>query len=70
MTNDCDYEYLGAGKNSQTGADIILAYEKIRPGMRGINMLYGDGHVEYINVQNARQMLERQKAAEAAKGGQ
>jgi len=70
VTNDCDYEYLGAGKNSQTGADIILAYEKIRPGMRGINMLYGDGHVEYINVQNARQILERQKAAEAAKGGQ
>ena len=70
MTNDSDYEYLGTGKTNQAGPDVILAHEKIRPNVRGINMLYGDGHVEYINLQNAQQMLARQKAAEAAKGGQ
>jgi prepilin-type processing-associated H-X9-DG protein len=68
VSNNSDYEYLGAGKNSQTGADVILAHEKIRPGARGINMLFGDGHVEYSLLPNAQQMLARQKAAEAAKG--
>jgi prepilin-type processing-associated H-X9-DG protein len=68
VSNDSDYEYLGAGKNNLTGADVILAYEKIRPKMRGINMLFGDGHVEYTLLPNAQQMLARQKAAEAAKG--
>jgi len=68
VSNDSDYEYLGAGKNNLTGADVILAHEKIRPGSRGINMLFGDGHVEYTLLPNAQQMLARQKAAEAAKG--
>jgi prepilin-type processing-associated H-X9-DG protein len=68
VSNDSDYEYLGAGKNEQTGANVILAHEKIRPKARGINMLFGDGHVEYTLLPNARQMLARQKAAEAAKG--
>ncbi|MDB5318619.1 MAG: hypothetical protein JWN40_250 [Phycisphaerales bacterium] len=70
INKDCDYEYLGAGKNSQTGADVILAHEKFRPNSRGVNMLYGDGHVEYVLTANAQATLARQKQAEEKKGAQ
>src|SRR5258706_14854972 len=69
INKDCDYEYLGAGKNNQAGADVILAHEKFRPNARGINMLYGDGHVEFTNTINAQQMLAKQKQDEAKKKG-
>jgi prepilin-type processing-associated H-X9-DG protein len=69
VTTDSDYEYLGAGKNNQAGADVILAHEKFRPNVRGVNMLYGDGHVEFTNTLNAQQMLAKQKQDEAKKKG-
>jgi prepilin-type processing-associated H-X9-DG protein len=43
-----DFVYLGAGKNNQSPADEPLVYEK--PSDHdgdGMNMLYGDGHVEF-----------------------
>ena len=69
VNQSSDYVYLGAGKNSQTPANVILAHEKIRPGVPGINMLFGDGHVEWIQVGQAQQMLATQKQNEAAKKG-
>jgi prepilin-type processing-associated H-X9-DG protein len=70
INKDCDYEYLGAGKTNLTGADVILAHEKIRPNARGVNLLYGDGHVEYIPTPSAQAALARQKQQEAEKGAQ
>ena len=69
VNQSSDYEYLGAGKNNTTPANVILAHEKIRPGVPGINMLFGDGHVEWIQVGQAQQMLATQKQNEAAKKG-
>ena len=40
-----------------------------RPNVRGVNMLYGDGHVEFTNTLNAQQMLAKQKQDEAKKKG-
>src|SRR5262249_23829982 len=42
-----DYVYIGAGKTSNAGADEIIIYEKAEDHNRaGLNMLYGDGHVD------------------------
>jgi prepilin-type processing-associated H-X9-DG protein len=59
-----DYEYLGAGKNNQAGPEVILAHEKMRPGDQGINMLYGDGHVEWNVLSVAQEQIAKQRAAE------
>jgi len=72
VSKDSDYEYLGAGKNNQAGPDVVLAHEKMRPGAQGVNMLYGDGHVEWNVLSAAEQTLTRQRAADMKmkKGGQ
>jgi prepilin-type processing-associated H-X9-DG protein len=73
VSKDSDYEYLGAGKDNTTPADVVVAHEKIRPGLQGINMLYGDGHVEWNVLSAAEQTLARQRAADmktTQKGGQ
>jgi prepilin-type processing-associated H-X9-DG protein len=68
INKDGDYEYLGAGKTSQAGPDVILAHEKIRPNAPGINMLFGDGHVEWVQLADAQQRLAKQKANEGKQG--
>jgi prepilin-type processing-associated H-X9-DG protein len=70
VSKESDYEYLGAGKTVRAGADVIVAHEKFRPGIGGVNVLYGDGHVEYDNVATVQQKLAQQKQAEIKKGGQ
>jgi prepilin-type processing-associated H-X9-DG protein len=64
VKDNSDYEYLGAGKNNQAGPDVILAHEKIRPGDAGINILYGDGHVEWNVIGVAQEQLAKQRAAD------
>jgi prepilin-type processing-associated H-X9-DG protein len=70
INKQIDYVYLGAGKDSMTPADVVVAHEAIRPGVRAINMLYGDGHVEYVLLPQAQQQLAKQKQDELKKGAQ
>ena len=42
-----DYVYLGRGKRESSSPETILAYEKPDGLEDGINVLYGDGHVEF-----------------------
>jgi len=73
VSKDSDYEYLGAGKDNRAGPEVVLAHEKMRPGAQGINMLYGDGHVEWNVSSVAEQTLAKQRAADMKmmkKGGQ
>ena len=65
-----DYVYLGAGKKDPVAPTVVLAHDKPRPGARGINLLFGDGHVEFLALPNAMQIIEKQKQADAVKGGQ
>ena len=46
----CSYVYLGKGlTESQLDADTVLAYEPLaNHGNSGMNVLFGDGHVEWI----------------------
>jgi len=69
VTKDSDYEYLGDGKTSQTPADVVVAHEKFSPRAEGVNMLFGDGHVEFMLNAQAQQMLARQRANEEKKKG-
>jgi prepilin-type processing-associated H-X9-DG protein len=45
-----DYAYVGAGKTTQSPADHVLAYEKPERVSEGINVLFFDGHVDFISM--------------------
>jgi len=70
VNESSDFVYLGAGRKSPVDAAVILMHDKMRPGIFGINVLFGDGRVEFIGVDRVRQMLEQQKQNEAKKGAQ
>lgn len=57
-----DYIYLGAGKNNSSPAEDILAYENPEGLEDGINILYGDGHVEFLAMPDAMREIEKAKA--------
>ena len=58
-----DYVYLGAGKTQATAnAETVIAYEKDNHHNDGMNMLFGDGHVEYLHTFEAQRRLADQKA--------
>ncbi len=49
VAQHCDFIYLGKGTTASTDAGIIVAYEKPGPQVRdGMNMAFGDGHVEFV----------------------
>jgi prepilin-type processing-associated H-X9-DG protein len=52
------YIYLGKGMNAKTiSADTVVAYEPLsNHGGDGSNMLFGDGHVEFIDAKNVNLM--------------
>jgi prepilin-type processing-associated H-X9-DG protein len=56
----CDYTYLGAGKSaSQLTPTDILGHEKwsIAKLHGGMNILFGDGHVEWFILADAAKIL-------------
>jgi prepilin-type processing-associated H-X9-DG protein len=56
-----DYVYAGAGKDNREPADNVVIYEKMHNHDHdGINMAFGDGHVEFQMRQGAEQQLQRQ----------
>jgi prepilin-type processing-associated H-X9-DG protein len=69
VSKDSDYEYLGAGKTNQTPPNVIVAHEKFRPNAVGVNLLFGDGHVEFLYKQAAEQAIAKQKQDEIMKKG-
>jgi prepilin-type processing-associated H-X9-DG protein len=54
-----DYVWLGKGKNASIGPDAILAYEKLDEVTEGANMLFGDGHVEWMPMPEAQRLIEK-----------
>jgi hypothetical protein len=49
VAEHCDFVYLGKGRKNDIDATLVLAYEKPGPWSRdGINIVYGDGHAEFI----------------------
>ena len=70
VNENSDYVYIGAGRDVRVGAEVIVLYEK--PGAhggQGMNMLYGDGHVEFQMMPAAQKMIEDQQAGRKGGGG-
>jgi prepilin-type processing-associated H-X9-DG protein len=63
------YIYLGAGKNNLVPAEEIVMYEKPdNHNRQGMNVVYGDGHVEYHRMDEAMKLIDAQQKKKG--GGQ
>jgi prepilin-type processing-associated H-X9-DG protein len=63
VNENTDYVYIGAGMNATAGAETIVLHEKPDAhGGQGMNMLFGDGHVEFFQTPAAMQMIQAQQA--------
>lgn len=59
-----DYVWLGKGKTADTPPDAILGYEKLDEVTEGANVLFGDGHVEWMPMPQVQREIEKIKPAE------
>lgn len=56
--HNCSYVYLGAGRRLGASAQIVLAHEKpVNHELQGINVLLGDGRVEWYDPAAAAKLL-------------
>ena len=53
------YVYAARGKSRTAGDDVVLAYDRPvnHPVRTGINVLYGDGHVEFESPREVEWIL-------------
>jgi prepilin-type processing-associated H-X9-DG protein len=59
------YVYLGRGLNAKTVTpDTIVAYEKLPASSNGANVLFGDGHAEWLNGATVAKIVDRAAAGE------
>jgi prepilin-type processing-associated H-X9-DG protein len=57
------YIYIGATLTSQTSSDTVALYEPPPPNRNtGGNVLFGDGHVEYLTQPAMEQIIQMDKA--------
>ena len=56
---EADYVYVGSGKSTNENADHILAYEKPAGLSDGINVLFFDGHVEFMPMATLPSVFEK-----------
>jgi hypothetical protein len=63
VAQNSDYVWNGAGKSAdKLGAEDALAWENPDRAHNGINILYGDYHVEFHPTYDAMQIIEKAKA--------
>ncbi|HEX8916603.1 MAG TPA: H-X9-DG-CTERM domain-containing protein [Humisphaera sp.] len=63
----CGYVWVGDGRRMEDGPGTVIAYERPDGLTDGINFAYADGHVEFIPMFNATDLIER--ARKHAPGG-
>ena len=57
------YVYLGKGMTNTQPANAVLVYEPLTDHRnQGMNVLFGDGHVDWVTAQSANQILAELKA--------
>lgn len=65
VNQNADYVYLGTTVRPNDPAEKILAYEKIDNHQReGINLLFNDGHVEWMHLPRAIEEIRKQTGRE------
>jgi prepilin-type processing-associated H-X9-DG protein len=58
-TSLISYVYVAKGLNVDASADTVLAYERIGDHGDGMNVLFADGHVEYVEGKEAQVVLKQ-----------
>jgi prepilin-type processing-associated H-X9-DG protein len=61
----CSYVYLGKGLSRPVAADRVVAYEQLKNHVEGMNVLYGDGHTEWVSGEAAETLLKQLEADRA-----
>jgi len=57
----CSYVYVGGGANTAADRDTVLMYEPLsNHGREGMNVLFVDGRVEWLNADQAQPILDQQ----------
>jgi prepilin-type processing-associated H-X9-DG protein len=51
------YIYLGKGMIQTVSGKLVVAYEPLANHKTGMNVLYGDGHVTFVELAAAQKML-------------
>ena len=70
VNENSNYVYLGQNMTVRVGADTIVLYEKPDAhGGQGMNLLFGDGHVEWMQMSEALKRIEDQQAGRKGGGG-
>jgi prepilin-type processing-associated H-X9-DG protein len=64
VTTQSSYTYLGKGLTKDASADTVLAYEPLTDHGDGINVLFTDAHVEWLDAIDANALLGRVRAGE------
>jgi prepilin-type processing-associated H-X9-DG protein len=67
VNRNSDYVYVGQDMNFNGPPDRVVMYENIQDHGQGMNMLYGDGHVEFQMRQVAQQLINGLKNQPAGK---
>jgi prepilin-type processing-associated H-X9-DG protein len=58
MPGHLSYVYLGKGRNMMTRNNVVLAHEApSNHANQGMNVLFGDGHVDWFDAQSAPRLL-------------
>jgi prepilin-type processing-associated H-X9-DG protein len=69
VNENTDYVYLGKGMNNTATPDTVVCYEKRdNHGGDGMNILFGDGHIEFLRMPDAKKMIEKTNAAKDGVG--
>lgn len=62
IVNNSSYDYAASGLNDRAGAEVVLIHENLNAhGNDGMNILYGDAHVEFHLRGEALKEIERGK---------
>jgi prepilin-type processing-associated H-X9-DG protein len=63
VNQNSDYVYIAAGMNQGIDPSIAVAYEKPGLDSGGSNVLYGDGHVDFVAAADLDAIIQKSKAA-------
>lgn len=64
VNQQTDYIYIGKGKTT-TGVtpETVIAHENLNTSPEGVNVLFGDGHVEWMTIPDAQRAIEKSTPA-------
>ncbi len=59
VNDNSDYVYVGANKTSRSPATAVVAYEKLDENTEEVNVLFADGRVEFLTMEDANRVIRQ-----------